>query len=75
MYNYYQQRHKVFISFYHADDQRYKDYIDRYLSSNIVNKSVKNGEYDPDNSDLYIKRLIREDKDTEAKSFNISNSV
>lgn len=58
----YNQKHKVFISFYHHDDQKYKDYIDKYLSTNIINKSVKNGEYDSDNSDEYIKRLIREEK-------------
>ncbi len=55
-------KHKVFISFYHRDDQKYKDYIDFHLSNNIINKSVYNGEYEPDNSDEYIKRLIREDK-------------
>ncbi len=55
-------KHKVFISYYHHDDQYYKDYIDSYLSSNIINKSVRAGEYDSDNSDEYIKRLIREDK-------------
>lgn len=55
-------KHKVFISFYHHDDQKYKDYIDRKFSSLVINKSVQEGEYDPDNSDLYIKRLIREDK-------------
>ena len=62
MYYYKKQKHKVFFSFYHNDDQKYKNYIDRYLSKNIINKSVMNGEYDSDNSDLYIKRLIREDK-------------
>lgn len=56
------EKHKVFISFYHHDDQEYKVYIDKYLSGNIINKSVMDGEYDPDNSDEYIKRLIREDK-------------
>ena len=61
MYGYY-TKHKVFISFYHRDDQDYKNYIDQYLSRNIINKSVFDGEYDPDDSDLYIKRLIREDK-------------
>ncbi|MEY8420911.1 TIR domain-containing protein [Oscillospiraceae bacterium 44-5] len=55
-------KHKVFVSFYHQDDQWYKDYIDEHLSENIINKSVTDGEYDPDNSDEYIKRLIREDK-------------
>lgn len=62
MYSYYNQRHKVFISFYHNDDQVYKTYIDRNLSRNIINKSVMEGEYSTDNSDEYIKRLIREDK-------------
>lgn len=61
MYNYH-TRHKVFISFYHEDDQEYKDYIDRYLSNQIINKSVKKDEYSSENSDEYIKRLIREDK-------------
>ena len=55
-------KHKVFISYYHYDDQYYKNYIDSYLSSNIINKSVRAGEYDSENSDEYIKRLIREDK-------------
>ena len=62
MYSYYTQRHKVFISFYHKDDQANKEYIDKYLSGNIINKSVMDGEYSTDNSDAYIKRLIREDK-------------
>ena len=62
MYSYYPPRHKVFISFYHKDDQAYKEYIDKYLSGNIINKSVVDGEYSTDNSDEYIKRLIREDK-------------
>lgn len=56
------QRHKVFISFYHHDDQAYKNYIDEYLSRNIINKSVREGEFNSDNSDEYVKRLIREDK-------------
>ena len=54
--------HKVFISYYHHDDQFYKNYIDHYLSANIINKSVRAGEYNSDNSDEYIKRLIREEK-------------
>ena len=62
MYNYYTKRHKVFISFYHEDDQAYKNYIDQYLSGNIINKSVMDGEYGTDSSDEYIKRLIREEK-------------
>lgn len=63
--NYYcnqKSKHKVFISFYHQDDQKYKNYIDYWLSGNIINKSVMEDEYNPDNSDEYVKRLIREDK-------------
>lgn len=62
MFGYRKPKHKVFISYYHADDQKYKNYIDTYLSDNIINKSVMAGEYDSDNSDEYIKRLVREDK-------------
>ena len=61
MSNYFRQsKHKVFISFYHHDDQVYKEFIDNYLSANIINKSVYDGEYNTDSSDEYIKRLIRE---------------
>lgn len=59
---YNKSKHKVFISFYHQDDQYYKNYIDTYLSENIIKKSVMPGDYNSDNSDEYIKRLIREDK-------------
>lgn len=61
-YNYNHQKHKVFFSFYHHDDQYYKNILDQRFGSRIINKSVMDGEYDPDNSDEYIKRLIREDK-------------
>lgn len=62
-YNYYNNtKHKVFFSFYHRDDQGYKNFLDQRFGDRIINKSVMNGEYDSDNSDEYIKRLIREDK-------------
>jgi hypothetical protein len=57
-------KHKVFVSFYHQDDQDYKNYIDKNFGHLIINESVMNGEYDADNSDEYIKRLIREEKIT-----------
>lgn len=55
-------KHRVFISFYHEDDQKYKNYIDYHLSDNIINESVVEGEYDSNNSDEYIKALIRDEK-------------
>lgn len=54
--------HIIFTSYYHYDDQYYKDYIDNHFGNLIINESVMIGEYDPDNSDEYIKRLIREEK-------------
>ena len=63
MYNYFNniQKHKVFISYYHKDDQKYKNYIDDNFKDIIINKSVMDNDIDSDNSDEYIKRLIRED--------------
>lgn len=62
MYYYGSQKHKVFISFYHRDDEYYKKFIVDHLSANVINKSVEDGEYYPDDSDAYIKKLIREEK-------------
>ena len=59
-------RHKIFISFYHKDNQEYKDYIHDYLCADLIDKSVSDGEYDSDLADEYIKRLIREDKITDS---------
>lgn len=63
MYNYFNdnRKHKVFVSYYHKDDQKYKDYIDNNFKDIMINKSVMDNDIDSDNSDGYIKRLIRED--------------
>ena len=53
-------RHKVFVSFYHEDDDKYRRKWDETTSEIFINKSVGKGEIDSDNSDDYIKRLIRE---------------
>ena len=37
-------RHKVFISYYHADDQEYKDRLAQALDSTFVDKSVSQGD-------------------------------
>lgn len=57
-----EEKHKVFISFYHHDDEPYKEEIERLFGDRMIGKSVQDGEYDPDDSDEYVKRLIREDK-------------
>ena len=60
------QRHKIFISFYHQEAQKYKNYISECLCANLIDKSVESGEYDSDLCTEYIKRLIREDKITDS---------
>lgn len=55
-------KHKTFISFYHEDDQYYKEKLEKLWGHQIINKSVEYGEYDSDDTDAYIKRLIREEK-------------
>jgi hypothetical protein len=54
-------KHKVFISYYHQDDQYYKILFENTFSHVFLNKSVKPGDIATDNSDEYIKKLIRED--------------
>lgn len=53
-------RHKVFISFYHKDDEQYRARLERDFGHLFVAKSVPAGGIASDNSDEYIKRLIRE---------------
>ena len=59
-------KHKVFISFYHHDDEKYKECIEYLFDDKIINKSVSDGEFDSNNKDEYIKRLIRENKITDS---------
>ena len=54
-------KHKVFISFYHYDDQRYRDSFERAFSHLFIIKSVQDGDINTDNSAEYIKRLIQQD--------------
>ena len=63
MYEYYykdQEKHKVFLSFYHFDDQFYRDKFEELFGSLFINKSVMTGDIASDNGDEYIKYLIQE---------------
>ena len=53
-------RHKVFISYYHKDDQNYRNRFEKLFGSLFINKSVEPGGIDSDNSTEYIKRLLQE---------------
>lgn len=59
-------RHKVFISYHHEYDQKYKDDFVKVFQNYFIDKSVQAGEYDDDLSTNYIKRLIREEKITDS---------
>lgn len=60
------EKHKVFISFYHKDDQEYRDKFEDLFGHLFINKSVEEGDIDEEDSDEYIKRLIQEDYITDA---------
>jgi hypothetical protein len=53
-------KHKVFISYYHREDQKYKCRFEDLFKHLFINKSVEPGEIDTDVSTEYIKRLIQE---------------
>lgn len=52
---------KTFVSFYHKDDQAYRERFNNLFGDLIVSKSVEDGEIDSDNSSEYIKHLIQND--------------
>lgn len=53
-------RHKVFISYYHKDDQYYRNRFEKLFGHLFINKSVEPGDIDTDVSTEYIKRLIQQ---------------
>ena len=59
-------KHKVFISYYHKDDEDYRDKFEELFGHLFINKSVHPGDIDDDDSDEYIKQLIREKYITDA---------
>ena len=54
-------KHKVFISYYHKEDQYYKKRFDELFGHLFISKSVEPGDIDKDTSDAYIKQLIQKD--------------
>lgn len=53
-------RHKTFLSYYHNEDQAYKEKFTNLFNDLIVAKSVNDGDIDSENSDEYIKKLIQQ---------------
>ncbi len=54
-------RHRVFITYYHKDDDYYRNRFEDLFGHLFMNTSVKPGDIDTDVSTDYIKRLIQED--------------
>ncbi|MCG2740372.1 MAG: TIR domain-containing protein [Syntrophaceae bacterium] len=54
-------RRKVFISYYHNDDQDYRERFENLFGDLVVSKSVEAGDLDSDNSADYIKQLIQQE--------------
>ena len=51
-------KHKLFISYYHSDDEYYRDKFEKLFGDLFINKSVQIGDIADDLSEDYIKRLI-----------------
>jgi len=54
-----QTKRKLFISFYHKDDEYYRNRFETLFGHLFINKSVKIGDITTDVSTEYIKRLIQ----------------
>ena len=57
------QRHNVFISYHHANDEAYKDQFERLFHNAydiLETKAVSDGDLNPNNSTDYTRQLIRD---------------
>lgn len=53
-------RHKVFISYHHDEDEYYKNLFCKQLEGDFVDRSVEDGDIDPNLSTEYVRQLIRD---------------
>jgi hypothetical protein len=57
-------RHKVFVSYHHANDQKYRDYFEKLFSDKheiMVSKSVQIGDIDPNLTTETVRQKIRDE--------------
>jgi len=59
-------KHKVFISYYHKDDEKYRTQFEKLFEHLFISKSVNPGDIDTEDGTEYVKRLIREEYVTDA---------
>jgi len=55
-----QEKHKVFISYYHKDDRYYREVFEKTFNHLFISKSVEPGDISSDASDDYVKHLIQD---------------
>jgi hypothetical protein len=55
------QRHKVFVSYHHANDEYYRDKFDEICTEILVPKSVQIGDIDPNLRTETIRQKIRDE--------------
>ncbi|WP_371803061.1 TIR domain-containing protein [Candidatus Lokiarchaeum ossiferum] len=55
------KRHKTFISYYHADDEQYRNEFERLFGAAYVSKSVEVGDIDTNLQTETIRRKIRDE--------------
>lgn len=54
-------RHKIFISFFHKDDEIYKEKLEDIVGKNFaISRSVQLGDINPNNNTEYIRQQIRD---------------
>ncbi len=54
-------KHKVFVSYYHHDDQKYRKQFERICNDVIVSQSVNIGDIDPNADTEYVRQKIRDE--------------
>lgn len=54
-------RHKVFISYYHAEDEKYRNIFEQLFGNVIVSRSVSIGDIDPNANTEYVRQRIRDE--------------
>jgi hypothetical protein len=52
-------KRKSFVSYYHRDDQYYRERFENLFGDLVISKSVEDGDIDTDNGTDYIKQLIQ----------------
>jgi hypothetical protein len=54
-------KHKVFLSYYHKEDEDYRDRFEQLFDNVIVSRSVNIGDIDPNANTEYVRQRIRDE--------------